>query len=276
MKNVQNALERIQLQQRQNPRTWWDRTSHCPVTPGQQYPNYSSVPTSWDIIPGQQYPNHSSVPVSWDIIPGQEYPNYSSVPTSWDIIPGQQHPNYSSAPRSWDISRDGIFAAINGHKFNYAQLCEFQQKLKMDLLTETKPGLPHTKIQIPEIQHNQTPLCPVIPVTETSAKPDESRKRKKIQCPHCSEIFDSHSIERHSDNCLVYAKLIKNGLQCRVCSKSFKRRRDLNQHIGHHHKDVLKEFVPFLNGVLFKNANPRVVQTPSFLSNPKNENQIPF
>ena len=248
MKNVQNALERIQLQRRENPRTWWDRTSQCPVIPGQQYSNYSSVPTSWD----------------WD--------RTSHCP----VIPGQQYPNYSSVPKSWDISRDGIFAAINGHKFNYAQLCEFQQKLKMDLQTETKPGLDISKIQIPEIQHNQTPLCPVIPVTETSAKPDESMKRKKIQCPHCSEIFDSHSIKRHSDNCNVYAKLIKNGLDCRVCSKSFKRRRDLNQHIGHHHKDVLKEFVPFLNGVLFKNTNSRVVQTPSFLSNPKNENQIPF
>ena len=134
----------------------------------------------------------------------------------------------------------------------------------MDLQTEANPGLALSKSQIPEIQHNQTPLCPVITVTETLAKSDESKKRKKIQCPHCSEIFDSHSIKRHSDNCHVYAKLVKNGLQCRVCSKSFKRRRDLNQHIGHHHKDVLKEFVPFLNGVLFKNTNP------------SNENQIPF
>ena len=246
MKNVQNALERIQLQQRQNPRTWWDRTSHCPVIPGQQNPNYSSVPTSWDIIPGQQYPNHSSVPASWDIIPGQQYPNYSSV------------------PRSWDISRDGIFAAINGHKFNYAQLCEFQQKLKMDLQTETKPGLDISKIQIPEIQHNQTPFCPVIPVTETSAKSDESRKRKNIQCPHCFEIYDSHSYDSHSNNCHVYEKLVKNDLECGVCFRSFKKRRYLNQHIGHQHKDVLKEFVPFLSGVLFKNTNPR------------NENQIPF
>ena len=263
MKNVQNALERIQLQQRQqHPRTWWDRTSHCPVIPGQQYPNYSSAPRSWD------WDRTSHCPV----IPGQQYSNYSSVPTSWDwdrtshcpVIPGQQYPNYSSVPRSWDISRDGIFAAINGHKFNYAQLCEFQQKLKMDLQTETKSGLDISKIQIPEIQHNQTPLSPVIPVTETWAKPDESRKRKKIQCPHCSEIFDSHSIKRHSDDCNVYALLIKNGLDCRVCSKKFKRRRDLNQHIGHHHKDVLKEFVPFLNGVLLKNTTP------------KNENQIPF
>ena len=138
---------------------------------------------------------------------------------------------------------------------NKNELSEICQKPKMDLPNETSanPGLEILKEQNPRIL-----------VTETSAEPDESRKRKKIQCPHCSEIVENHSITKHSNNCHVYEKLVKNGLECRVCSRSFKRRRDLNFHIGHHHKDLLKEFVPFLNGVLFKNTNPR------------NENQIPF
>ena len=81
---------------------------------------------------------------------------------------------------------------------------------------------------------------------------------------HCSKIFDSQTLTKHSNNCHVYEKWVKNGLECLVCSRSFKRRRDFNFHIGHHHKDVIKELVPFLNGVLFKNPNP------------SNKDQIPF
>ena len=134
---------------------------------------------------------------------------------------------------------------------NKNELSEICQKLRMDLSNET--GLEISKEQNPGIL-----------VTQTSAKPDESRKRKTIQCPHCSEIYDSHSYDRHSNNCHVYEKLVKNDLECGVCFRKFKKRRYLNQHIGHQHKDVLKEFVPFLSGVLFKNTNS------------KNENQIPF
>jgi uncharacterized C2H2 Zn-finger protein len=138
---------------------------------------------------------------------------------------------------------------------NKNEFSEFCQKPKMDLSNERSaiPGLEISKEQNPGIL-----------VTKTLAKPDESRKRKNIQCPHCSEIFDSHSYDRHSNNCHVYEKLVKNDLECGVCFRSFKKRRYLNQHIGHQHKDVLKEFVPFLSGVLIKNINPR------------NENQIPF
>ena len=70
---------------------------------------------------------------------------------------------------------------------------------------------------------------------------NEAKKRKKSQCLHCSEIFTNSSIKSHSENCQFYAKLINNGLQCSVCSKSFESRKDVNRHIGHNHKEAFSE-----------------------------------
>ena len=69
----------------------------------------------------------------------------------------------------------------------------------------------------------------------------KAKRIKKSQCLHCSEIFTNSSIKSHSENCQFYAKLIKNGLECSVCSKSFESRKDVNRHIGHNHKEVFSE-----------------------------------
>ena len=73
------------------------------------------------------------------------------------------------------------------------------------------------------------------------------KKRKKQQCIHCSEIINYNYIKRHSENCHVYAKLIKNGVQCSVCSKVFQTRRNVNQHVGHHHKELCSEIRQKMN-----------------------------
>ena len=70
---------------------------------------------------------------------------------------------------------------------------------------------------------------------------NEAKKIKKSQCLHCSEIFTNRSIKSHSQNCQFYAKLIKNGLECSVCLKSFESREAVNRHIGHNHKEALSE-----------------------------------
>ena len=69
----------------------------------------------------------------------------------------------------------------------------------------------------------------------------KAKRMKKSQCLHCSEIFTNSSIKRHSENCQFYAKLIKKGLECSVCSKSFESRKDVNRHIGHNHKEAFSE-----------------------------------
>ena len=73
------------------------------------------------------------------------------------------------------------------------------------------------------------------------------KKRKKQQCIHCSEIVIYNCIKRHYENCQVYAKLIINGIQCSVCSKVFGTWRSVNQHIGHHHKEVISEIKQKIN-----------------------------
>ena len=73
------------------------------------------------------------------------------------------------------------------------------------------------------------------------------KKRKKQQCIHCSEIINYNYIKRHSENCLVYTKLIINGVQCSICSKVFGTRRNVNQHIGHHHKELCHEIRQKMN-----------------------------
>ena len=70
---------------------------------------------------------------------------------------------------------------------------------------------------------------------------NEAKKIKKSQCLYCSEIFTNSSIKSHSQNCQFYSKLIKNGLECSVCSKSFESRKDVNRHIGHNHKEAFSE-----------------------------------
>ena len=73
------------------------------------------------------------------------------------------------------------------------------------------------------------------------------KKRKKQQCIHCSEIINYNYIKRHSENCHVYTKLIINGVQCGVCSKVFETRRNVNQHVGHHHKELCSEIKQKMN-----------------------------
>ena len=50
----------------------------------------------------------------------------------------------------------------------------------------------------------------------------EKERKKQVKCQHCSNLFTTEYIERHVQK----------------CSKNFERRGDVNQHIGHHHKEV--------------------------------------
>ena len=45
----------------------------------------------------------------------------------------------------------------------------------------------------------------------------------------------------------MYSKLIINGVQCSICSKVFETRRNVNQHIGHQHKEKFSEIKQKMN-----------------------------
>ena len=67
----------------------------------------------------------------------------------------------------------------------------------------------------------------------------EKEAKKKMQCQHCSEVINKKYITSHADKCQFYVKFIRNGLECSICSKRFERRRDLNQHLGHNHREIV-------------------------------------
>ena len=70
---------------------------------------------------------------------------------------------------------------------------------------------------------------------------DNVGKITKNQCPYCLETYHKDSIKRHSNNCGLYQKFVRNGSECSVCMKTFESRKDLNGHIGRRHKKELNE-----------------------------------
>ena len=68
-------------------------------------------------------------------------------------------------------------------------------------------------------------------------------KITKNQCPYCLETYHKDSIKRHSNNCGLYQKFVRNGSECSICMKTFESRRELNGHIGRRHKKELNEII---------------------------------
>ena len=81
-------------------------------------------------------------------------------------------------------------------------------------------------------------------LSETMAE-NNTETTQRAKCTFCSGMYRKDSIKRHSMNCELYQKLIKNGSECSVCEKTFEFRKELNQHIRHNHKAELNK--------LFKN-----------------------
>merc|ERR1712008_157424 len=75
-----------------------------------------------------------------------------------------------------------------------------------------------------------------IPALQTEI---EKERKKKVQCQHCSELFNAKYVKSHVHKCLLYEKFVRNGLQCSICSKSFESRKDVKQHIGHNHNNII-------------------------------------
>ena len=69
----------------------------------------------------------------------------------------------------------------------------------------------------------------------------DPKKAKKAQCGHCADMIPTGNLKTHTLSCMFYQKLIKNGLDCIVCTKTFKSRKMLYSHIGKIHKAALVE-----------------------------------
>ena len=63
----------------------------------------------------------------------------------------------------------------------------------------------------------------------------------KAQCDSCSDMIHVRSMKKHTMSCQTYQKLIRNGSECIVCSKTFESRKMLYSHIGKIHKAALVE-----------------------------------
>ena len=70
---------------------------------------------------------------------------------------------------------------------------------------------------------------------------EEPKKAKNALCGHCSDMIPIGSFKRHIMSCPFYQKLIRNNLDCMVCTKTFESRKKLYVHIGKNHKAALVE-----------------------------------
>ena len=70
---------------------------------------------------------------------------------------------------------------------------------------------------------------------------EEPKKAKNAQCGHCFDMIPTGSFKRHTMSCPFYQKLIRNNLDCMVCTKTFESRKKLYIHIGKIHKAALVE-----------------------------------
>ena len=70
-----------------------------------------------------------------------------------------------------------------------------------------------------------------------------SDKKKERICEHCNEIKHARSLKAHAEKCQKFRKLVKNGMDCGICSRSFvsKGTTALYMHLSHSHKNELVE-----------------------------------
>ena len=55
------------------------------------------------------------------------------------------------------------------------------------------------------------------------------------KCSFCGELRHSGSMKSHREKCVKYWKLVKNGTDCGICSKSFGSRSDVYGHLSRSH-----------------------------------------
>jgi hypothetical protein len=55
------------------------------------------------------------------------------------------------------------------------------------------------------------------------------------KCPFCDEMKHSRFLKSHREKCVKYWKLVKNGTDCGICSKSFGSRSDVYGHLSRSH-----------------------------------------
>jgi hypothetical protein len=69
----------------------------------------------------------------------------------------------------------------------------------------------------------------------TSTPISDERKGNYSKCSFCSELRHSGSMKSHREKCVKYWKLVKNGTDCGICSKSFGSRSDVYGHLSRSH-----------------------------------------
>ena len=105
---------------------------------------------------------------------------------------------------------------------------------------------------------------------------DNVGKIKKNRCPYCFETYHKDSIKRHSNQCGLYQKFVRNGSECSICMKTFESRKDLNGHIGRRHKKELNEIIK-IEGIclpIFFTINSFLVQKTNFIGYSLSKNFI--
>merc|ERR1712083_59842 len=63
--------------------------------------------------------------------------------------------------------------------------------------------------------------------------------KEKEPCLNCFELFDTEYIKKHAQTCHLYVKIIQNGLECSICTKSFKAKCDVKRHIFDSHREMV-------------------------------------
>ena len=63
----------------------------------------------------------------------------------------------------------------------------------------------------------------------------DEKKENYRKCPFCDEMKHFGSLKSHRVKCVKYWKLVKNGTDCGVCSKSFGSRSAVYGHLSRYH-----------------------------------------
>ena len=71
--------------------------------------------------------------------------------------------------------------------------------------------------------------------SKASTPVSDERKGNYSKCPFCDEMKNSCSLKSHREKCVKYWKLVKNGTDCGICSKSFGSRSDVYGHLSRSH-----------------------------------------
>ena len=63
----------------------------------------------------------------------------------------------------------------------------------------------------------------------------DEKKENYSKCSFCDEMKHSRSLKSHREKCVKYWKLVKNGTDCGICSKSFGSRSLVYGHLSRSH-----------------------------------------